>query len=623
MDATRLAQCLSRGPIAYLIWSDLDWTRPPCFVSDNASALRLEVAPLQSGAVSFLGLIDEADRLLINRTLREAITAGRTAFPLPDARLKAPGGAVSAVSLSARVDGRDLIVAVSEAWGGEQAAARDRTRLELVVSGTRLGMWDWNPQTNEVTFDARWAEMLGHSLGEISQSLESWSGRVHPDDIDSCYADIGRHMSGETDFYENVHRMRHADGSWRYILDRGKIVERDADGKPLRFTGTHTDITAQKEAEQQARAAVQAKSRFLATMSHEIRTPLHGILGLLSALEASTLNEEQETHLSLMRSCGDSLLGLINDILDFSKMEDQQLQISPHPFSLREELSAACKLYGTRAVAQGLELSLRIDPTLPEGVLADALRIKQILMNLVNNAIKFTARGGVYVALRRDGSGPAFTLELEVQDTGKGITDTEAIWDRFSQEDGDIARQYGGSGLGLSIVRELCALMGGTVTVDSTIGVGSRFVVQLPVTAHTLAPEVSTPSKLPPLSVLIVDDNPINQLVLRTQLGRLGLPCRVAADGAQAVQEASLRPFDVVFMDMHMPGMDGCEATRRIRRRGDSAFICALSADSSAEAKDNALRAGVDAFLGKPSELSSLIDVLYTVAAQTADQAAM
>lgn len=282
-----------------------------------------------------------------------------------------------------------------------------KQRLELVLEGTRLGMWDWNPQTNEVYFDQRWAEMLGYDLSEVEQHLKSWQDKVHPDDLVKCFEDIQAHIQGHKDFYENIHRMRHKDGYWVYILDRGKIVERDADGNPIRFTGTHTDITREKLAELKPLEASKAKSYFLANMSHEIRTPLHGILGLTKVLSGEDLEEENHKIVRTIQEAGNSLLAILNDILDISKLDEHKLSFNPIHFNFKVFLQECIDIFKPRILAKGLQFSLNLTDSCLEGMrdtsfddlylLGDKNRIRKVLSNLISNAIKFK-----FIALTAD-----------------------------------------------------------------------------------------------------------------------------------------------------------------------------------------------------------------------------
>ena len=489
---------------------------------------------------------------------------------------------------------------------------QQRERLELVIEGTRLGMWDWNPQTNEVAFNDVWAELLGHSLDEISPTLEEWESRVHPDDIAGCYEDIQAHIEGKTAFYQNVHRMRHKDGSWRYILDRGKVVERDAKGLPTRFTGTHTDITDQKMAELAANNANQSKSLFLANMSHEIRTPLNGLLGIVQLLDGTELSEEQSQYLRIIQESGEGLLTVINDILDLSKIEAGKLVILPEAINLRQVLKLVHDLYRESALSKGLEFELDIADDVPEWVMLDGVRLKQVVMNLLSNAVKFTEQGAVRLKVDCPDR-----LRLRVIDTGIGIANTDRIWQDFEQEEASTTRRFGGTGLGLTISRDLVTLMEGSLTVASEVGHGSTFTVEL------TAPVADTPAKpilkeqlskvqVKPQRILVAEDNPVNQMVISRLLDRLGMSVQMVADGAAAVEAVRTGSFDTVFMDIHMPSLDGIAATRQIRALDtpDQPRVIALSADAILERQDEALAAGMDDFVSKPFQFEQIVSVL-------------
>lgn len=494
------------------------------------------------------------------------------------------------------------------------SVAEQKERLELVLQGTRLGMWDWNPQTNDVVFDERWAEMLGHTLDEIPFALESWSSRVHPDDLEGCFADIQAHMEGRVPFYENVHRMRHKDGSWRHILDRGRICAWDEEGRPVRFTGTHTDITAQKEAELRAHELAQGRTRFLATMSHEIRTPMHGMLGLVELLERSQLDAEQRRVLSLLRQSGESLTRLIDDVLDFSKAAEGQLTLNLVPVRVRSLLREVVTLFEARAESKGVELRCVAPAGLPHWVEGDRHRIRQVLSNLVSNAVKFTRVGSVELrAFGRDGG-----VRFEVADTGPGIADTRAIFEPYNQAEAVGDEGVVGTGLGLAIVHELSVAMGGEVTVTSEVGVGSRFVVDLPL-APCRPPEVrpeAQPSRagLDQLTVVAAEDNAVNQMILEALLTPVVGSLQLVPTGREAVELVREVAPDVVLMDLNMPEMDGDEATRELRRLGLTMPIVATTADVLPETRARCEEVGFTAFLSKPFSERKLLQVLHEVA---------
>ena len=516
------------------------------------------------------------------------------------------------------------VVDCTARFKAEQALREKSERLELVVEGTRLGTWDWNPQTNEVSFGDYWAEMLGYSSDEVASSLQEWESRVHPDDLEACFKDIGAHISGETDYYENVHRMKHKDGHWVYILDRGKVVERDAEGRPTRFTGTHTDITAQKVAELKANEAAEAKSQFLATMSHEIRTPMNGILGLLQVLEGTQLDEKQADILSTMKSCGDHLLILIDDVLNLSRIEAGELRLDPRPFQIQEVSGIVSRLYFELAEKKGVRFSSTVKGNGAAWIVADSHRLVQLLSNLVSNAVKFTDVGSVSLEMGVENAGGGMWLEASVADTGKGIEDTDSIWGGFCQEQPQISRKYGGSGLGLTITRELIELMGGTIDLTSAPGAGSTFTIRVPVGEVEAGSLVSAPEPVieekdySGLRVLVAEDNPVNRKVIELLFEKLHLSPDIACDGAEALEMCRQSSYDLVLMDVHMPVMDGLESTSRILAElgAKAPVIYALTADVVEQSRKRCLEIGMEGFIEKPVRLHVIEEALKSVSSR-------
>ncbi|MGA0600746.1 ATP-binding protein [Caulobacter sp. KR2-114] len=413
---------------------------------------------------------------------------------------------------------------------------------------------------------------------------------------------------------------RSPDGRWFRVIEAPT-----ADGG--RVTSV-VDITALKQAAEdlarardEAEAANRAKSAFLANMSHEIRTPLNGVLGVADALALTALSTTQAELVEIIRSSGGTLNRLLCDILDLARVESGALELTAEPFLFGEAVRAAAVLCAQRAADAGLDFEVTVDAAADVWADGDVTRVKQIVTNLAANAVKFTEAGSVTIQARR---GPDGAFEVEVRDTGRGM-DAEALgrlFERFQQADGSIQHRYGGSGLGLAICRELAELMGGQVEASSRVGEGSRFLVRLPLaeTAPTGAdaePEWSGVER--PLKVLVADDNPNNRRLLELLLAHLGAECVLVEDGAQAVEAWRREPFDVVLMDMQMPGMDGLEATCQIRslegsRQGGRTPVFMVSANAMPEHVAAGRAAGADLHLSKPLSAQALFQALASVA---------
>jgi len=422
---------------------------------------------------------------------------------------------------------------------------------------------------------------------------------------------------------DRVRSHRIGDGEWERNFASGLVVRvrdrRTGDGGVL---SVFHDVTEAERRLEQARAnaeaANQAKSQFLATMSHEIRTPLNAVLGLNELMLHSTLDSQQRRHAELIGSSGRLLLALINDILDVSRIESGHMQLTSAPFGVRSAGEGVVALMRERALAKGLALRFEMRPAEDVQVLGDAIRLQQILFNLVGNAIKFTEAGTVQVtiAVEPRGGGEA-TLRLEVSDTGIGIAASAmpTLFDRFTQADSTTMRRYGGSGLGLAITREIVQLMGGTIATTSTPGLGSRFAITLPcrlVERSELAPAAAPGQAAPPrpaLRILVAEDNDVNQILINALLTRMGHRVHLVANGALAVEAVRRGDYDLVLMDLQMPGMDGMEATQAIRALPAphaSVPIVAMTANAFDEDRQACLAAGMDDYVAKPIDVERL-----------------
>jgi two-component system, sensor histidine kinase and response regulator len=516
----------------------------------------------------------------------------------------------------------------------EEARRLAEARLERILRGTNDGPWEYDVATDTYWLAPHFMKVCGYGP-ELVPTRAAMKALIHPDDVGAQQSSFLRCLQGHGP-YDVEFRVRQSDGRYRWFRSRG-ICEFDADGKPIRMSGALQDVSERRdyqraliEAREAADAANRAKSEFLANMSHEIRTPMNGVIGMTELLLDSQLDAVQHDYTETIRDSARALLTVINDILDFSKIEAGKLDIECIDMNLRDTLEDVARLLAIQAHAKGLELTVSIDPSVPEVVAGDPARLRQILTNLGGNAVKFTDRGEVALEARPLESGPnGVLIRCEVRDTGPGIAPErlDALFRPFTQVDASTTRRFGGTGLGLSIVKRLAGLMGGDAGATSEVGAGSTFWFTARLGAaspRALAPKVQ--AALSGLRALVVDDNETNRRVISGQLALWGVQALTASsaqEGLAALESAAAagRPFEVALIDYHMPGTDGAQLGRQIRDRTQleaTRLVLLTSAGYRGDARRFA-ELGFAGYLLKPVTERELAACLSLVMSSSAD----
>ena len=663
---------------------------------------------------------------------------------------------------------------VTERVEMEQSLREHQQRLEMALEGGDLGYWDWNVKTGYVYYSAHYHVMLGYEVGELEERIDTCINLTHPEDRPAKSIIIEDHMTGKTENYEVTNRLRRKDGSYAWVVSRGRVYQRDNDGSPLKMSGTHLDITDRKSiedelarrhamlenvingvsdaiiiadfqqkimmcndavfslfgkapidligqpldslyqdavqtpvpdsmsqsiasnlrpsskiincirhdasifpgetitsplrdesgqaqgsisvirdvterlkgeeviriAKEEAELASRTKSEFLANMSHEIRTPMTAILGyadlLDDAIEHGDLAHQKDC-VDTIRRNGHHLLQVINDILDLSKIEAGYMTLEKIDCNPREMIQDVVGILSPRAKEKGISLSLRFEGLIPSRIQSDPTRVKQVLFNLVGNAVKFTEEGSVTVTVQafRDNTRPDYRLSFEVRDTGIGMSPSQQknLFTPFTQADSSMSRRFGGTGLGLTIVKRLSEMLDGDIRVNSQPGQGSAFTFVLgtglspirPATnnaqSHSASSSPATtevrilrPNSLNGMKILLVEDGPDNQRLISFLLKKAGSTVQICEHGQQAIDLLfGLEPvsFDLVLMDMQMPVLDGYNATMELRQRGFKSPVIALTAHAMSGDREKCIDAGCDDFLSKPIDKNTLIEKCF------------
>ncbi len=522
---------------------------------------------------------------------------------------------------------------VTELIAARGELARNEALLQEAQNLAQVGSFvlEQAPDGLRLLASQKWFEI--HGLADVRAAIATAAAlaSVHPDDRDRVRTAIGEALRGAMVRFD--YRSVHSGGEIRYLA---ASVRPHSGESSVRLVGSVQDMTERKleelelvKARELALQASKVKSQFLANMSHEIRTPVAGILGMAGLAAETALSAEQRDYVDGILLSARNLLRIVSDVLDLAKIESGKLTVEQIPFACHDLLDETVAGLRRHAIAKGLELDLHVHSEVPLWVRGDPTRLGQVLVNLVDNALKFTAHGRVGV----DCQWHAGELTVAVSDTGIGIgaERLEQVFAPFEQADSSTTRRFGGTGLGLTIVRQLLAIMSGTVAVTSELGVGTRFVVTLPAAAAepttTTWPRAAESQHLralrPVQRLLVAEDNPVNAKVLTTWLKKRGYHVDLVGDGAAAVAAVTQGDYDLVLMDVQMPGMDGLEATRTIRARqapsGQRLPIVALTANAMKGDDQRCREAGMDGYLAKPVAFAELAAALRGLGRSAAD----
>ncbi len=542
----------------------------------------------------------------------------------------------------------------------EQALAAQKDRLANIIEGTNAGTWEWNVQTGETIFNERWAEFIGYTLEEISPTtVDTWMKYTHPDDLKKSNQLLKDHFKGKTDVYKCECRMKHKDGHWIWVFDRGKVISWTDDGKPLWMFGTHQDITSRKkneekvirqneeyealneeyysqneklrknldyiqeinshleEAKEKAEESDRLKSAFLANMSHEIRTPMNGILGFTELLKTPELEgDKKNKYIELIQKSGRRMLNLINDLIDISKLEAGQVEVTMSPVNINEQIEYLYTFFKPEADKKGLQLNYKLGLKNEAAIIkTDKEKIYIILTNLIKNAIKYTNKGHIDIGyqLKND------KIEFYVEDTGIGINKNrqKAIFERFVQAELDIARPYEGAGLGLAITKAYVDMLEGKMWVDSKIHKGSCFCFNIaykPLGRSDKKPDNTSKKSYnwKGKNILIVEDEPTSLEFLQESLSKTHAKIYTAETGRSALSIFQKKQeIDIILMDIRLPDISGHEVTKQIRKSNKKIPIIAQTAQAMSDDKQKCIQAGTNEYITKPidnAKLMALID---------------
>lgn len=500
----------------------------------------------------------------------------------------------------------------------------EKNRLSFIISGTNVGTWEWDIKNNTKIYNERLAEIIGYNLTEIlPMTINEIDSLIHPEDIKKSDLELQKHFKGLTEFYECEYRIKHKYGDWVWVLDKGKVFERDENNNPLKMYGTHQDITASKKfeyelylAKQKAENSDRLKTSFLQNISHEIRTPLNGIIGFADLLQFDDITLEEVTEYSaIIKRSSNRLLEIVNNVLDISRIETGQVELKRNTISVNKILSEIYKFFNTQTQNKGIELVVSL---LENDIIifSDDTKINQILVNLVNNAIKFTDKGKIEIGTYLLGNN---IIEIYVKDTGIGIPNDKLneVFQRFTQIEIETDKNYQGAGLGLAICKGMAELLGGDIKLTSSIGIGSTFSLIIPYRIsdeqiNKYNNENKNTFYVKKYNILVVDDDEINILLIDKFLTSLrkNINILTASNGKDAIFLVENKRIDLVLMDINMPIIDGLETSKIIKGYKPNLPIVIQTAYIFDEEKEKSIRENCDYYISKPIEKNIIANVL-------------
>ncbi len=507
----------------------------------------------------------------------------------------------------------------------ERKIKQSEERYQLAIQGSNDGIWDWNIEENDIYLSPRLSSMIGYGnipKKSLIQASNSFFDLIHPDDEEKSKQALRDHF--KTDIPLDLEfRMRVANGDSRYFRVRG-IAQKGLNGRAVRMAGSLSDVTELKEqssalekALEEAEGANIAKSDFLANMSHEIRTPMNGVLGALQVLKRDDLSVKSKEMVEMGITSSNDLLSIINDILDLSKIESNNISLESLPTNIVELFKSIIAEQSLLAEQKEIDLVFTVQNGIHTHWLGDPVRLKQIILNLISNAIKFTLKGAINITLKEQKE----MLVFEVIDTGIGMSQVQIdkLFNRFEQADSTTTRNFGGTGLGLPIAKELTNLMGGEITVTSKENVGSTFTVALPLKRTELechdraeSTQVQVP-QIENINILLAEDNRVNQMVFSAVVNPTKATIRIANDGIEAIDEVDKLLPDIIFMDIQMPNMDGVQACEIIKKTHPYIPIIALTANVMKHDIVKYKQAGFDHCLEKPIDVDKVYRLIQDI----------